>query len=52
MHMSLSYFNANIPDGHIQERVYPMELGDPEELLKEIVGLELQGKIKSRSDVL
>lgn len=42
--MSLAYLNSSLPDGHIQERVYPMELGDPEELLKEIVALELQGK--------
>lgn len=42
--MSIAYFNPNMPDGYIQERVYPMEIGDPEELLKEIVGLELQGK--------
>lgn len=39
-----------MPDGYIQERVYPMELGDPEELLKEIVGLELQGKVVSGRD--
>ncbi|KAG0165158.1 cyclin-dependent kinase inhibitor far1 [Apophysomyces sp. BC1015] len=42
VHMSLAYSNANIPDGHVQERVYPMEIGDPEELLREIVSLELQ----------
>ncbi|KAI9310265.1 male sterility protein-domain-containing protein [Dichotomocladium elegans] len=42
VHMSLCYFNPNMPDGYIQERVYPMEIGDPEDLLKEIVGLELQ----------
>ncbi|KAI8149990.1 male sterility protein-domain-containing protein [Fennellomyces sp. T-0311] len=42
VHMSVSYFNANMPDGYVQERVYPMEIGDPEELLNEIVGLELQ----------
>ncbi|KAI9498954.1 male sterility protein-domain-containing protein [Zychaea mexicana] len=42
VHMSVSYFNANLPDGYVQERVYPMEIGDPEDLLKEIVGLELQ----------
>ncbi|KAI7885881.1 hypothetical protein K492DRAFT_141202 [Lichtheimia hyalospora FSU 10163] len=42
VHMSIAYFNPNMPDGYIQERVYPMEIGDPEELLKEIVGLELQ----------
>ena len=44
--MSIAYFNPNMPDGYIQERVYPMEIGDPEELLKEIVGLELQGNMK------
>lgn len=46
--MSIAYFNPNMPDGYIQERVYPMEIGDPEELLKEIVGLELQGKVMKR----
>ncbi|CAO3655153.1 unnamed protein product [Mucor hiemalis] len=41
VHMSLAYNDPNIPDGHIQERVYPMQVGDPEELLTEIVDLEL-----------
>lgn len=46
VHVSLAYLNTNLPDGYIQERVYPMDLGDPEDLLKETVALELQGKIK------
>lgn len=41
--MSPIYLNANIPDGQVQERVYPMAVGEPEELLKEIVALELEG---------
>ncbi|KAI9015643.1 male sterility protein-domain-containing protein [Phycomyces nitens] len=52
IHMSLAYLNANLPDGNIQERVYPMELGDPEELLKEIVGLELQDIPKTTQRIL
>ncbi|KAL0095229.1 male sterility protein-domain-containing protein [Phycomyces blakesleeanus] len=52
VHMSLAYLNANLPDGNIQERVYPMELGDPEELLKEIVGLELQDIPKATQRIL
>ncbi|CAO3629118.1 unnamed protein product [Cunninghamella blakesleeana] len=52
VHVSLAYINPNLPDGHIQERVYPMELGDPEELLKEIVGLELQDIPKMTQRIL
>ncbi|KAI8381317.1 male sterility protein-domain-containing protein [Radiomyces spectabilis] len=52
VHMSTAYFNANLPDGYVQERVYPMELGDPEELLKEIVALELQDIPKMTQRVL
>ncbi|KAG0168873.1 cyclin-dependent kinase inhibitor far1 [Apophysomyces sp. BC1034] len=52
VHMSLAYLNANLPDGHVQERVYPMELGDPEILLTEIVGLELQDIPKMTQRIL
>lgn len=43
VHMSVGYTNEAMPDGFVQERVYPLNLGDPEELLTEIVGLELHG---------
>ncbi|KAI8096845.1 male sterility protein-domain-containing protein [Halteromyces radiatus] len=52
VHVSLAYLNANLPDGHIQERVYPMDLGDPEDLLKEIVALELQDIPKMTQRIL
>ncbi|KAI7869336.1 male sterility protein-domain-containing protein [Spinellus fusiger] len=52
VHMSLAYMNTSLPDDHVQERVYPMELGDPEELLKEIVGLELQDIPKTTQRIL
>ncbi|ORZ23507.1 male sterility protein-domain-containing protein [Absidia repens] len=52
VHVSLAYLNANQPDGHIQERLYPMELGDPEDLLKEIVALELQDIPKMTQRIL
>ncbi|KAI9480913.1 MAG: male sterility protein-domain-containing protein [Benjaminiella poitrasii] len=52
IHMSLAYTNPNITDGHIQERVYPMQVGDPEELLKEIVELELQDIPKMTQRIL
>lgn len=42
IHTSLAYTDPSIPHGHLQERVYPMKLGDPEELLTEIVDLELK----------
>ncbi|KAF7727364.1 cyclin-dependent kinase inhibitor far1 [Apophysomyces ossiformis] len=48
----MPYLNANMPDGRIQERVYPMELGDPEILLTEIVGLELQDIPKMTQRIL
>ncbi|KAG1468148.1 hypothetical protein G6F56_004006 [Rhizopus delemar] len=41
IHASLAYTDPSLPNGHIQERVYPMKVGDPEELLREIVNLEL-----------
>ncbi|KAI9251252.1 male sterility protein-domain-containing protein [Sporodiniella umbellata] len=41
IHASLAYTDPSLPNGHIQERVYPMRVGDPEELLTEIVDLEL-----------
>ncbi|KAI8883657.1 hypothetical protein K501DRAFT_219064 [Backusella circina FSU 941] len=41
VHMSLAYTDPNLPEGHIQERVYQMQLDDPERLLSEIVNLEL-----------
>ncbi|KAI8333643.1 male sterility protein-domain-containing protein [Chlamydoabsidia padenii] len=52
VHMSLAYLNSNLPDGQVQERVYPMELGDPEELLKEIVALELNDIPKMTQRIL
>ncbi|KAI9339864.1 male sterility protein-domain-containing protein [Pilaira anomala] len=52
VHMSLAYTDPNIPDGHIQERVYPMKVGDPEELLTEIVDLELQDIPKMTQRIL
>ncbi|KAG2197742.1 hypothetical protein INT47_010678 [Mucor saturninus] len=52
VHMSLAYTDPNIPDGHIQERVYPMQVGDPEELLTEIVDLELQDIPKMTQRIL
>jgi hypothetical protein len=39
--MSLAYTDPHLPEGHIQERVYQMQLDDPEKLLGEIVNLEL-----------
>ncbi|KAI7899488.1 male sterility protein-domain-containing protein [Cokeromyces recurvatus] len=52
VHMSLAYTDPNLPDGHIQERVYPMQVGDPEELLREIVDLELQDIPKMTQRIL
>ncbi|ORZ25509.1 male sterility protein-domain-containing protein [Absidia repens] len=52
VHVSPAYLNMNLPDGRIQERVYPMELGDPEDLLKEIVALELQDIPKMTQRIL
>lgn len=50
--MSLAYTDPNLPNGHIQERVYPMQVGDPEELLTEIVDLELQDIPKMTQRIL
>ncbi|KAI8073259.1 male sterility protein-domain-containing protein [Gongronella butleri] len=52
VHLSLAYVNPHLQDATVQERVYPMELGDPEELLKEIVGLELQDIAKMTQRIL
>ncbi|KAI8638017.1 male sterility protein-domain-containing protein [Parasitella parasitica] len=52
IHMSLAYTDPNLPNGHIQERVYPMQVGDPEELLTEIVDLELQDIPKMTQRIL
>ncbi|KAI8329604.1 male sterility protein-domain-containing protein [Choanephora cucurbitarum] len=52
VHMSLAYTDPSLPDGHVQERVYPMPLGDPEELLTEIVDLELQDIPKMTQRIL
>ncbi|KAG0761729.1 hypothetical protein G6F57_007617 [Rhizopus arrhizus] len=52
IHASLAYTDPSLPDGHIQERVYPMKVGDPEELLTEIVDLELQDIPKMTQRIL
>ncbi|CEP10517.1 hypothetical protein [Parasitella parasitica] len=52
IHMSLAYTDPHLPNGHIQERVYPMQVGDPEELLTEIVDLELQDIPKMTQRIL
>lgn len=48
----MAYTDPSLPDGHIQERVYPMKVGDPEELLTEIVDLELQDIPKMTQRIL
>ncbi|KAI8975018.1 male sterility protein-domain-containing protein [Pilobolus umbonatus] len=52
IHLSLAYTDPNLPNGHIQERVYQMQVGDPEELLTEIVDLELQDIPKMTQRIL
>ncbi|RCI06659.1 cyclin-dependent kinase inhibitor far1 [Rhizopus stolonifer] len=52
VHMSLAYTDSSLPEGHVQERVYPMLVGDPEELLTEIVDLELQDIPKMTQRIL
>lgn len=52
MYCSLAYTDPNLPNGHIQERVYPMKVGDPEDLFEEIVNLELQDIPKMTQRVL
>ncbi|KAI8977495.1 male sterility protein-domain-containing protein [Mycotypha africana] len=52
IHLSPAYLDSHLPDGHIQERVYPMPLGDPEELLSQIIDLELQDIPKMTERIL
>ncbi|RCI02362.1 cyclin-dependent kinase inhibitor far1, partial [Rhizopus stolonifer] len=52
VYCSLAYTDPNLPNGHIQERVYPMKVGDPEDLFEEIVNLELQDIPKMTQRVL
>ncbi|KAG2172784.1 hypothetical protein INT43_000131, partial [Umbelopsis isabellina] len=52
IHISSAYVNSNLPDGEVQEFVYPTELEDPEMLLKEIVSLELQDIPKMTQRIL
>lgn len=52
VHVSSAYVNSNLPDGEVQELVYPAELDDPETLLKEIVSLELQDIPKMTQRIL
>ncbi|KAI9277448.1 male sterility protein-domain-containing protein [Sporodiniella umbellata] len=49
---SLVYTDPNLPSGHIQERVYPMRVGDPEDLFEEIINLELKDIPKMTQRVL
>lgn len=52
VHVSSAYVNSNLPDGEVQELVYPAELEDPETLLKEIVSLELMDIPKMTQRIL
>jgi hypothetical protein len=52
IHVSSAYVNSNLPDGEVQELVYPAELEDPETLLKEIVSLELMDIPKMTQRIL
>ncbi|CEG66026.1 hypothetical protein RMATCC62417_02685 [Rhizopus microsporus] len=52
IHASLAYTDPSLPNGHVQERVYPMKVGDPEDLLTEIVNLELQDIPKMTQRIL
>ncbi|KAI9279207.1 male sterility protein-domain-containing protein [Umbelopsis sp. AD052] len=52
VHVSSAYVNSNLPDGEVQELVYPAELDDPETLLKEIVSLELMDIPKMTQRIL